>query len=102
MYLTWPAKCTPSLSMHLFQRPVTSLSNVKVQFAEHPLAEAGAKLVALLNKTVVGTKALLVEGAIAASVIDIEGAEVCGCAGGFAVIDTNAMSVDTFMVLHYI
>jgi hypothetical protein len=100
-YLTEPAKyIASSWPSHLFQLPAFSTGRVKLQFAEHTLAESGACVVAfqlLGDGNVVVAMALLSVNALAVFVTEREVAEACGCAGSFAVIDTVVMLVDAFI-----
>jgi hypothetical protein len=65
------------------------LGCVKVQFAEHPLAERGAVVVALLNEEIIG----LTADALVVAVADRVVAGACGCAGTVVVIVTDVTLV---------
>ena len=62
---------------------------VKVQFAEHPLAERGTVVVALLNGEIIGLTAEALMVAVAETVV----AGACGCAGTVVVIVTDVTLV---------
>ena len=66
---------------------------MKVQFAEHPISEGGAEIVAFVNEDVVGVTNLLETEVLAVSVAKRVTAGACGRADAVAVTATNEMLV---------
>jgi hypothetical protein len=72
---------------------------VKLQLAVHTLAEGGARVVAFQlpeNGKAVDVVTLLQVKALAVLAIEREIGEACGCAGAFAVIDSDMRLVSNF------
>jgi hypothetical protein len=101
MCLTCPTEYIPSrLPSHFVHLATFSTGIVKLQLAEHTLAEGGDKVVAfqlLGNGEAVDMETLFPVDVLAVSVTKSEVAEACGCAGAFVVIDTGMRSVSKFI-----
>jgi hypothetical protein len=87
----------PSHFVHL---ATFSTGIVKLQLAVHTLAEGGARVVAFQlpgNGEAIDVVILLLAKALAVLAIEREIGEACGCAGAFAVIDSDMRLVSNFI-----